>query len=1185
MQDRIRSFAVLILLAVCFVGQAIAQSTPWVPGFRVMGAQQGLSNSAIDAIVRDHQGVVWMATEDGLVRHVGRDFSILRHADTEWLPGNSIQALHVDAKDALWISVLGHGVVRLDADRSHTQRFDARLHPALVDVWAIQDDGDTVWFGTANHGLLRWDSRSRTIALPGSPDVFTTDARKKIVTMASRGPDDLWVATAGGLLHVSQGNVEAVPMPLGASDDVVYSLAIDGGRIWVGTSAGVFSMARNGRPEVPAWSSDFSKPAAAIRIVPDARGALWIATQRGVRRVEGGRWRDVMIEGALSGRSVRGMFRQPDGALWLSAPGVGVAYLRPDWKNITQLRALPDVASGLSSNDYRALASSHSEGWWVAGMGGVLEHVTADGHVSMRVKGIDKTARPRAVLESDADHVWLAARDALYRIQSGRVIKVFDSASHRDAIPDVALGELRAAGRGRFWLSAPGWGVQLRDGQGRVLNTVRNAADAPIGVQSIDALFNTPLFAVIDGQLFELAPEANAFNALAIAGDTAFDRVAVVSENRIWAHAPEGLFAFERRGGRWVLQQKIAADRQWVDLDAKGLRVDATGRLWLATSRGMFLFERTGKPSFDVRNGLSNQQLVVDSLAVASRDSRAAAAAENGAVMIFSPKGEEAGIEWPRLAPIGVFARSEGRWQRVAPSDHRFHIPKGGSEIRLQFNAVAYDDPEAVRYQVRIQGLDRDWIDLGAANERILTGIAPGTYAVSARVSDRRGRVSGARQFALTVPPRWWETVAFKIGLFVLITLLVAIVIRSRILRMQRMRELAHTREKATLHANASAAKSTFLATLGHEIRTPMTGVLGMSELLSATALSPLQMQRVNSIRKSSEHLLRIVDDALDLARIEAGKMAFVDAPFAVVDLLEEIAEWATPVSGKKHLRFEFHHTVGCDLRVSGDVVRVRQVLMNLVGNAIKFTASGVVNLSHAIEANGIHVFRVRDTGPGMDAEQCKRVFERFEQADGALTAHRHGGSGLGLAISSELVIGMGGRLTVSSVPGSGSTFSVHIPLRTVDIPVASALPVHPGSTQAGHRILLVEDDETVAEVLSGMLTQAGHHVAHAVHGLAALVELSARRFDLAILDLDLPAIDGFDLARQLRVSGFAGPILAVSARTDADAETSSRDAGFNRFLRKPIRTADLLAAIDEEMRHQVAQAGSGYAASVRVAP
>jgi signal transduction histidine kinase/CheY-like chemotaxis protein len=387
---------------------------------------------------------------------------------------------------------------------------------------------------------------------------------------------------------------------------------------------------------------------------------------------------------------------------------------------------------------------------------------------------------------------------------------------------------------------------------------------------------------------------------------------------------------------------------------------------------------------------------------------------------------------------------------------------------------------------------------------------------------------------------------------------------RARQRQRHAMQLVEHRRELAE---QASLAKSNFLATLGHEVRTPMTGVLGMSELLLGSTLDPRQRRHAEAIRHAGHHLLRLVDDALDLARIEAGRLQLDPRPFELRALLAEVVELQAPLAHRRGLRFVEDIAADAPTTLLGDALRIKQVLFNLLGNAIKFTEQGEVGLRAAALAGkpgGLRI-AIHDTGPGLDAGQQARLFRRFEQGDGARTTARHGGSGLGLAISQELATAMGGRILVQSAPGEGTRFTVELPL-----PAATMTRAAPASV-AGVvrvamplRVLLVEDDPTVAEVVSGLLLGMGHAVVHAAHGLAALAEADSPGFDLALVDLDLPGMDGLSLAPMLRERGSCMPLLALTARTDAEAESQARRAGCAAFLRKPMTGALLAAAIDE---------------------
>ena len=346
-----------------------------------------------------------------------------------------------------------------------------------------------------------------------------------------------------------------------------------------------------------------------------------------------------------------------------------------------------------------------------------------------------------------------------------------------------------------------------------------------------------------------------------------------------------------------------------------------------------------------------------------------------------------------------------------------------------------------------------------------------------------------------------------------------------------------------------------------------MTGVLGMSELLLSSPLPSRERGYAQSIQLAGEHLLRLVNDALDLARIEAGKLELEPAPLSLQALVDQVVVLMQPLARGKGLELVIQRDFASDTQVTADAVRLRQIMLNLLGNAIKFTASGRVTLHVRLPAQSPGLcIEVVDTGPGIAEAQKQRLFKRFEQADGARTAARYGGSGLGLAISNELAMAMGGGISVDSQPGKGARFTVQLPLHwEPGASLPGSLPALPAGSQR-LSILLVEDEQTIAEVIGGLLEVRGHRVEHVGHGLAALSALGGQAFDIALLDLDLPGIDGVQLAAQLRAMGYRLPLLAVTARADAEAAEQAMASGFNGFLRKPVTGQMLDTAISEAM-------------------
>ncbi|MBF0625301.1 MAG: response regulator [Magnetococcales bacterium] len=372
----------------------------------------------------------------------------------------------------------------------------------------------------------------------------------------------------------------------------------------------------------------------------------------------------------------------------------------------------------------------------------------------------------------------------------------------------------------------------------------------------------------------------------------------------------------------------------------------------------------------------------------------------------------------------------------------------------------------------------------------------------------------------------------------------------------------------------ANRAKSQFLAMMSHDIRTPLNAITGMVELLRETALDPIQTRWVNTLDNASEGLLALINDILDLSKIEAGQLELEILPFVLTDMLEGILDLARVIASEKRLEVVLQLDPDVPARVAGDEQRLRQVLMNLLGNAVKFTQQGRVVLSVAALAEDRVRFQVSDTGPGIPHDMLPLIFQPFVQFRHA-TNHRLGGSGLGLSICRQLVEKMAGSVEVESRPDQGSLFTVTVPLPAVQVgpfplPAGPAirLPALDGSPKDSLHILLVDDSDDNRILAQAFLKHTPHRVETAENGRQAFERLQTDAFDLVLMDMMMPVMDGYEATRRIRAwedqSGRPPlPIVALTAFAMREDVEQSRAAGCDYHLSKPIRKRVLLQLVE----------------------
>ncbi len=495
-------------------------------------------------------------------------------------------------------------------------------------------------------------------------------------------------------------------------------------------------------------------------------------------------------------------------------------------------------------------------------------------------------------------------------------------------------------------------------------------------------------------------------------------------------------------------------------------------------------------------------------------------------------------------------ARFIGTQEAYLPAMQQLHRFLRHADRALAATPLSPPSPVALREllsELDSLGAPLHELSLGASR-RLNEGITQRNSAV---------RLQSQHGIALTV---------FQCVLLLVLAVIVWRQFRSLQRRRERLQTLADRLRGARLEAeSASRAKSVFLANMSHEIRTPFHGLLGMMSLLQETPLSAQQCRYLGTAKESANHLLAILNDILDVSKLESGKLQVVPAPVDLARLVRDVDALMRMQAQAK--RLALHVTMDADVPrwVSVDATRLKQILFNLLSNAVKFTPSGHIHLKIEAASGGV-VFSVIDTGIGMDDAIQARLFQRFAQGDDT-TSRQHAGAGLGLEISRSLARLMGGDIRVKSASGQGSSFVLSLPLQAIDAPAAGAPAAseRASAPQRSLKVLVAEDHPVNQAYLEAVLDKLGHHAVFAENGEEAVRAAQEQDFDIVLMDLHMPVMDGFAAARAIRALPLprgAMPIVALTADAFQDSQDRAREAGMDEMLTKPAHLPQLRALL-----------------------
>ena len=1144
--------------------------------YSVWTAADGLPQNSVRTLAQGPKGYLWIGTYEGLTLFDGVRMRPFIPAFPESpKPSRNISKILVAKDGGIWVATIGNGVFRIAPDWS-TRQWTTKhgLYSNQINDLFQTEDGDllvagqsgvnrihqdhvqnlpgidatnnpvqsvfldsqgTVWLGFRSQGLAAWRNGHR-LSRPDL-DVLAHSRVEAIIDDAAGG---LWAGLLeGGLAHISDQGVDVIRAGNGlVSDDVLRLYRDHHGALWIGTYG--FGLQRLYKGQFSSIDSThgLSNPYV-LSLIIDREGTLWFGTSGGLNQLRDGKFRNWSISEGLAGNYARSVVEDTLGTVWVGLDGGGLTPIRNG-----RVGHRLTMRDGLLSNRIRAIWPNPDASLWIAAYNGDVNRVKNDQVVAawgpaqgLPSKGV------RTLYGGQSGALWIGA-------ESGGVTRLFENRIEHFALsgPPIA-NDIRAYAefQGQLWVGTYGAGIFVLDGHD-IIARYTHAQGLPSNVVFtfyVDmyghfwAGTDSGIARLVQDRFATLDPVPTGGAVFQILGD---------DSHRLWLCTNAGILRFTPREQK-VRQTRVIAVREVVHYGHEdGMRAaQCNGATQPAAWR-----TRQGTLWFPTIDGVTN----IDPAHI--------------------PKNPV--LPLPRIEDLLVD-------RKFVPlrGSNEVQLPPGRHDIQINYSGLSLVAPKKNQFQIRLLGLQEEWESVGNRRSAYFTQLEHGHYRFELRTANNDGlwnpRITGIGFF---IRPYLYETVAFQGFVALLILVLIFSTYRLRVTHLHhakteleaRVHERTRQLEiKAREAAEATQAKSDFLSHISHEIRTPLTAIIGFTErLLDLGKREPGATEQLQIVLHNAQHLNALVNDFLDLSKIEAGKMEIVAEAVPLAPLLSELQSMYSVMAKPRGLNFTLHADFPIPSVLHADTIRLKQILLNLLNNAVKFTQQGHVSLKVAWDRKVERVqFKVEDTGIGVPKEQQHLLFQNFSQADSGVT-REYGGTGLGLVISRHLARAMGGDLGFHSTPGIGSTFTLTLPVgaepddfltRPEDI---EAVPwSEPASTDAIRirgRLLVAEDNPTNQELIQLMLEGTGIDITVVEDGGEALASATTGEFDLILMDMHMPHMDGLEATRLIRDHDPDIPIIAVTADVMPQHVAEQEAAGCNFTLAKPIDRTALLEAL-----------------------
>ncbi len=1195
--------------------------------FEHLTIDDGLSHNSVFHVLQDRQGFIWMTTVEGINRYDGMTMTtFMPQAEGSKSTAQFYYTMLEGRDGTLWFCNYGAGLVRYDPVHDIWKYYQHDEHNpnslANDTLWWLYEDRDGILWVSTFDGLSRFDPATEQftnyIHNPDDPNSLGGTVAGQLI---QNDDGSFWVATFGGGLDkfdpasgVFTHHRHDADDPHSLGDDGVTTIWKDpDGTIWVGTANGLNHFDPATGRSIRYMHDENDSHSLSHNYVDDmkrdSRGDLWITTWGGgLNRFDDQKQQFIRYQSDPhdpdSFSNDLGLYFSEDrnGALWFGSMG-GANRYDPDGQRFVRYQHQPDNPSSLPAGRVREITQDKDGIFWIAMWDQGVVRFDREKNVYTRYQAEPNNPNSLSndnvfdILYDPRGWLWVATTAGLnkFDISSKTWTQYHAVESNPNAMASDWVSGVELDAKGNLWLAVYGAGLHRFDPNSGIftrfthdpsdphsmpanvnLNYVKAESDGKLWIGG-DA--SVSLFDPLTEKALNFTPDQHGISGLT-SHQTHQDR-----QGRIWVATTSGVNKYDPASNHFTTYPEIGTV----------LADDAQGNLWVIAGKSLARFN---PDSYSLRRYDENDGLLSNSL-----EPTAGYASPSGEIFVGGAKGFNSFFpdqlpDNPTPPPV-VLSKFELNNKPVAIGDdsplqqsisytRHITLPYNYISLSLEFAALDYRAPAKNQYAYMLEGFNQNWISTDSENRRATyTNLDPGEYTFRVKASNNDGlwNEEGAT-LSLVITPSWWATWWFRslAGLFFVALAVSAYSYRVRSLHKRnlelKMQVNQRTREFLVAKVKAEAAnqaKSIFLANMSHELRTPLNAILGYADILkSKTETTSSSYAGLDIIKHSGEHLLTLINDILDLARVEAGKLEIHPVPFKLSNFLREIMGIIQARAEEKNLSLTYENLSPLPDVVVTDETRLRQVLLNLLGNAVKFNDEGSVSLTVKVleqaqrgEEEEVSLrFRVEDSGVGIASDQLERIFQPFEQTGEVLKQGE--GTGLGLAISHQIVQQMGGQLQVESELGQGSAFwfDLTLPAQEKGSEVKPLLQLPPivGYEGTRRKVLVVDDKLFNRQMLVDLLQPLGFEVKAAEDGQQAVEMALQWRPEVIVMDLVMPAKSGIDAVQEMRQRPELKDVfmVAASASVSKSDHGKSLKAGFDEFLPKPIevqRLYDLLAA------------------------